>query len=225
MSLRRGAFRSAVAAVVLLALLLVPNTARSATAVPIAVVGDSYTAGSDEGGNGERSWPQVAWRLLAREGVEVNATVAAEGGAGYGRRGNRGGLFQDLTARAVRHNDALVVFFGSRNDEQVDPQAFPALTADTFRLARQSAPGAKFLVIGPPWPTAAPPLAVLRIRDTLRAQAATAGALFVDPIEKGWFVGRQDLIGRDGVHPNDAGHEFMAVQIAALIYDQLSIRV
>lgn len=199
--------------------------ARASDAAKIAVIGDSYTAGSSEGGNGVRAWPSIAWDLLAAEGVEVDADVAAEGGAGYGQRGVRGSVFQDLTARAVRRGDALVVFFGSRNDQPVDPRRLPGLAADTFLLVRYAAPAAKILVIGPPWPTASPPPAVLTIRDSLRDQAAAVGGVFVDPIAQGWFVGRPDLIGPDGVHPTDAGHAYMAARIAPLIYEQLTIRL
>ena len=59
----------------------------------------------------------------------------------------------------------------------------------------------------------------------LRDQAAAVGAVFVDPIAQGWFVGRPDLIGDDGVHPTDAAHAYMAARIAPLIYDQLTIRL
>jgi lysophospholipase L1-like esterase len=52
--------------------------------------------------------------------------------------------------------------------------------------------------------------------------AGTIGATFVDPIAEHWFVGRPDLIGADGVHPNDAGHQYMADRIAPLIRTQLS---
>ena len=191
----------------------------------IAVIGDSYTAGSGEGGNGPMSWTAQAWNLLAQRGVQVQADVAAEGGAGYGQPGSRGSVFQDLTARAVRRNDALVVFFGSRNDQPVNPTQLPALAAGTFHLARYVAPEAKVLVIGPPWPSSTPPPAVLAIRDTLRAQAAAVDATFVDPIAEDWFVGRPDLIGHDGIHPTDAGHAYMAAKIAPLIYHQLTTGV
>lgn len=108
-------------------------------AAHIAVIGDSYTSGSDVGGNGAQSWPTLAWKLLAQRGLDVEADVAAEGGAGYGHPGDRGRVFEDLTAQAVQRSDALVVFFGSRNDQPVDPQKFPALAADTFQLARFAA--------------------------------------------------------------------------------------
>lgn len=191
----------------------------------IAVIGDSYTTGGDQGGLGAKGWTAKAWQLLAREGVPVTADVAAEGGAGYGTRGDHGSVFEDLTADAVKPADALVVYFGSRNDQGVDPTQLSILAYGTFQLARNSAPSAKFLVIGPPWPTADPPDNVLRIRDALKYQAGVAGATFIDPIAAGWFVGRPDLIGKDGVHPTDAGHAYMAQKIAPLIDAQLARRI
>ena len=188
----------------------------------IAVIGDSYTTGGDLGGLGSNGWAARAWQLLARQGLPVTANVAAEGGAGYGTRGNHGSVFEDLTADAVKPDDALVVFFGSRNDQWVDPTQLSVLAYGTYQLARRTAPSAKFLVIGPPWPTADPPDTVLRIRDALKYQAGVAGATFIDPIANGWFVGRPDLIGKDGIHPNDAGHAYMAEMIAPLIRSQLS---
>jgi lysophospholipase L1-like esterase len=187
----------------------------------IAVIGDSYTTGGDLGGLGPKAWTARAWQWLTQQGIPVSADVAAEGGAGYGTRGNHGSVFEDLTAHAVKPDDVLVVFFGSRNDQGVDPTQLSILAWGTFRLARSTAPKARFLVIGPPWPTADPPEAVLRIRDSLKYQAAIAGATFIDPIAEGWFVGRPDLIGNDGVHPTDAGHAYMADKIAPLIGAQL----
>ena len=49
--------------------------------------------------------------------------------------------------------------------------------------------------------------------------------MFVDPLAEGWFVGRPDLIGADGVHPNDAGHAYLAEKIAPLIRSQLTVAV
>jgi lysophospholipase L1-like esterase len=190
----------------------------------IAVIGDSYTTGTDEGGQGPRAWTARAWRTLAHQGVQVAADVASEGGAGYSVRGNHGSVFEDLTARAVHPDDALVLFFGSRNDEGVDAPRLAGMVHDTFALARRTTPSAKLLVIGPPWPTADVPEWVLQIRDIVDAQAAAVGAAFVDPIADRWFVGRPDLIGADGVHPNDAGHAYLAEKIAPLISEELSGR-
>ncbi|HJT90514.1 MAG TPA: GDSL lipase [Mycobacterium sp.] len=187
----------------------------------VAVIGDSYTTGTNEGGQGPRTWTALAWQTLARQGLQVTVDVASEGRAGYGVRGDHGSVFADLTLRAVKPEDALVVFFGSRNDQGADPELLDGMADDAFDLARRAAPSATLLVIGPPWPTADVPESVLRIRDILRAEARAAGAVFVDPLAERWFVGRPDLIGADGVHPNDAGHAYMADKITPLIRAQL----
>lgn len=196
----------------------------SASPNRIAVIGDSYTAGFEETGRGAANWTERAWQILAGRGVYVSADVAAEGGAGYAVRGNRGSLFGDLTSRVVRPDDALVVFFGSRNDQDVEPGQLSRLIADTLGLARRTAPGARMLVIGPPWPTADVPGNVWQIRDILSTEARVVGADFVDPLAERWFVGLPDLIGPDGVHPTDAGHAYMADKIASLIGSQLPKR-
>lgn len=190
----------------------------------VAVIGDSYTTGTTEGGQGAKAWTARAWQVLARQGVQVAADVASEGRAGYGVRGDHNSLFQDLTARAVKPDDVLVVFFGSRNDQGVDPVVLSDMANDNFDLARRTAPAARLLVIGPPWPTADVPESVSRIRDILNAAARAVGATFVDPLADGWFVGRPELIGEDGVHPTDAGHAYMADKIAPLIRTQLPER-
>ncbi|MDI3315839.1 MAG: SGNH/GDSL hydrolase family protein [Mycobacterium sp.] len=190
----------------------------------VAVIGDSYTNGTDAGGLGAQSWTARAWRMLAQRGMRVLANVAAEGRAGYVARGDHGSVFEDLTAAAARPDDALVVFFGSRNDQGADPALLAEKARDTFGLARRVAPTARLLVIGPPWPTADVPDGMLQIRDILNAEARAAGATFVDPIGDRWLVGRPDLIGPDGVHPNDNGHAYLADRIAPLIGAQLSRR-
>ena len=188
----------------------------------VAVVSDSYTTGTNMGGLGRRGWTSVAWGQLAQQGSRINADVAAEGRAGYWQRGDHGSVFGDLTARAVRPDDQLVVFFGSRNDQGADPMLLGGLAHDAFEQARRIAPGARLLVIGPPWPTADVPLAVLQIRDVLRMQAGFVGADFIDPIAERWFVDDPSLIGVDGVHPTDAGHAYLAGRIAPLIRSQLT---
>jgi GDSL-like Lipase/Acylhydrolase family len=188
----------------------------------VAVIGDSYTTGTDVGGLGPNSWTAHTWRTLAKPGLRIASVVAAEGRAGYGVPGDHGSVFEDLTARAVKADDVLVVFFGSRNDLDVDPVLLARRTHATFALARRLAPSARFLVIGPPWPTAGVPRPLLVIRDVLAAAAWAAGAAFVDPIRDRWFVGRPELIGADGVHPTDAGHQYLAEKIVPLIRWQLS---
>ena len=220
-----------VSAAVAVALLVVavpqrPTEARLLTTeaplARVAVIGDSYTNGTDLGGIGAAGWPARAWDILAGQGKPVSADVAAEGRAGYGVRGDRGSIFWDLTARAVRPDDRLVVFFGSRNDEPVAVTEVVNQARGAFDLAHVIAPKARLLVIGPPWPTADVPAQILRIRDALAVVARSTGARFVDPLAERWFVGRPDLIAVDGVHPTDAGHQYLADRIARLVGAQLA---
>ncbi|WP_166904843.1 GDSL lipase [Mycobacterium sp. DL440] len=188
----------------------------------IAVIGDSYTTGMlAEGGMGPRNWASLAWQKLAQRGVQVDADVVAEGGAGYEARGNHGSIFADLTPRAVQPDDALIVFFGSRNDKDADLGAVARLTHDALTMARQAAPTARMLVIGPPWVNADVPPNLFGVRDILRDQARQVGATFVDPIAERWFFDNPELIGVDGIHPTDAGHAYMADKIAPLIGKEL----
>ena len=195
----------------------------------VAVIGDSYTTAGDsyttadkEGENGATGWPTQVWRALTRHGIAVTPTVVAEDGAGYSTAGESGNVFEDLTVLAVKPNDVLVVFFGSRNDIDVDPTRLSVAMFGTFKVARQIARSAKFLVVGPAWPTADPPKSIRRVRDVLEYQAALAGATFVDPIAGRWFVGRSDLIGPEGLQPTDAGHTYLAAKLAPLIGAQLN---
>jgi hypothetical protein len=198
---------------------------RETPPVRVAVIGDSYTTGTGYGGQGPKSWTARTWQLLAHQGLNIAPDVAAEGGAGYGTPGNRGNIFSALANRVIRPDDALVVFYGSRNDENVDPLLMAGVIHDALDVSRRVAPKAQLLVIGPPWPTADVPSDVLAMRDVLADEARIEGATFVDPIAERWFVGSPDLIAKDGIHPNDAGHAYMANKIAPLIGAQLPKRV
>ena len=189
----------------------------------IAVIGDSYTSGSPQGGTGDKRWTAVVTGLLNSRGFAVTTDVGAEGGSGYVHGGNHsGGVFADKIDAAVKPEDKVVVFFGSRNDSRALEGQMAHATCEAFRKAEMAAPGAQLLVIGPPWVNASPPPSVLAARDIIRNRSQELGLHFVDPIADGWFVDRPDLIGSDGVHPTDAGHQYMADKIAPLIQEILS---
>lgn len=189
----------------------------------VAIIGDSYTSGSPQGGNGDRRWTAILTAQLRERGIDVDARVGAEGGAGYVQGGRRTGeVFADKIAVAVRPNDSLLVFFGSRNDSRASRAQMARATCDTLRNAEIAAPAARLLVIGPPWVDANPPHYILQARDILRDRTDELGGQFVDPIADGWFVDRPDLIGTDGVHPTDAGHEYMAQKLEPVIEQELT---
>lgn len=182
----------------------------------IAIIGDSFTEGSDEGGLGWRGWPAVMRHDLLETGMTVDLDVSAEGSAGYAHPGYDQNIFSDK-ADVLGGDDDLVIFFGGVNDGDVDPVGLKTAVHSTFAKAKTAAPHAKFIVIGPAWPAGDPSDAITTVRDVIHDQATEAGMEFVDPIAEKWLVGAPDLIGADGVHPTDRGHEYLADKIAALV--------
>ncbi|WP_170215058.1 SGNH/GDSL hydrolase family protein [Mycolicibacterium phocaicum] len=188
----------------------------------VAVIGDSYTQGSSQGGVGEYSWPEVAWRLMREQGVRVAPEISAVGGTGYLHKGLTQAAFSDLIKEAVRPDDKVVVIFGGMNDTGEPINEVSIAVRQAFELVHERAPRARLVVIGPVWPGRNPERAVLAVRDVIRAHALNAGAVFVDPIQEGWFTNRPDLIGADHIHPTDAGAVYLAERIAPRITEVLT---
>jgi lysophospholipase L1-like esterase len=188
----------------------------------VVVIGDSYSAGAADGGGSSDAWPAMAWKNLTAQGVPVSLGVAAEGGSGYIQRGVNGGIFGEKIDRAVGVDDALVVLFGSGNDEVFTPDQLGPVVRDDLARVKALAPRAKVMVIGPCWPYPDPSPEVRMVRDVLRDQAAQAGAIFVDPIDNHWLQVGDELIGVDHIHPTVAGQKYLADKIAPLIKSQLT---
>jgi lysophospholipase L1-like esterase len=169
----------------------------------IAVYGDSYSAGSDEGGNGPAGWPA---RLADRLDVEVR--LHAVQGARY-VGGSGGGTFLEQVQGAPEPDADVVVIFGSRNDTGAPSEEITAQAAATYDAVRSASPDADLVVIGPAWSDEAVPADTFLARDAVLAAAEAAGLPFVDPLEEGWFFGRLELIGADAIHPTDQGHAYL----------------
>lgn len=181
----------------------------------VAVVGDSYTGGSQMGGNTPTSnWVSVMVSQFRRDGVEMEARKDAVGESGYISPGSKDVTFGQLVSRAVQPDTQALVLFGSRNDSGQPgiEQAVLAACAE----ARKIRPGILIVVVGPPWVNEDVPLLVSKNRDEVAAGARAIGATFIDPIAERWFMNPDtaSFIGADGIHPNDAGHTFMGQQIA-----------
>ena len=187
----------------------------------ILVIGDSLTEGSGEGGGGYTGWPARVWPSLTSSVGIVLPILSGEGGSGYVHPGNSGSVFGERAASLASPEDELVVFFGSSNDSVASPSALASAARDTFAKTKAAAPAAKLLVIGPVALSPSPPAEIARIPGILRDEAQAVGAVFVDPIAEGWLATNPELIGSDGVHPNDAGHQYLAERIGPLIRDAL----
>lgn len=187
----------------------------------VVVIGDSYTGGSGQGGVGPSGWPEVSWSELRNEGLALTPDVSGSGGSGYVTRGIDGTTLPDAAARLVSPDDSVVVYFGGLNDNGVDPVLVRDAARQTFAATRATAPCARLVVIGPAWPNAAPAPTILGVNDVLRDEAIQAGAVFVNPLAERWFGDDPSLIGADSVHPNDAGHQYIAQRVEPVLRDVL----
>jgi hypothetical protein len=185
------------------------ETSDSSAAPILAVYGDGYSAGSTLGGQAAAGWPA----LMAQQ-LDADLRLHAVSMAGYAAIGTSGEDFSALVAANPVPDAAVTVVFGSRNDIGNAASAISQGAAETFQLVRTAAPTTQLVVVGPAWSNADVPDDLLALRDAVRAAAEAAGATFVDPVAQGWFSSPGDLIATDGISPTDAGHAFLASQIA-----------
>ncbi len=189
----------------------------------VAVIGDSFTRGTEMGGyRAAEAWPALVQQQLHERQIDITMAVGADRGSGYVKRGSKGTAFGDQIPNVVSAETRLVLIFGSLNDGSVAAGDLAPVVRHTLLTIKDVAPCANLVVIGPPWKDAEPPARILGVRDIVRDEADSAGATFIDPIADMWFAGRPELIGPDGVHPTDEGHGAMASRIAPLIAQQFA---
>jgi hypothetical protein len=182
----------------------------------ITVIGDSYTAGTAQGGIGDANWVWLLDSSLQASGLDGVIRGAGLPKSGYVARGTEDQTFGEAVAQDVSDQTDLVVFFGSYDELLQDPGTVAPAARAAFIEAQTAAPDADLLVIGVPWPNASVPTQVDMLNGILRTAATDVGATFVDPAAEGWFAD-DGLIGADGAYPTDAGHERMAELIRPLI--------
>jgi lysophospholipase L1-like esterase len=187
----------------------------------LAVIGDSYSAGSRMGGRGDDGWPALVARHFA-----ATLDVEAVQGRGYRNPGRvePGHTFPEQARALVSkwHGDVLIVF-GSRNDSHAAPARLRQTAEGTLRYLRSHLPDTRILVIGPMWPTPLPPGGDPEGDRAAVAAAARSvpGIAYVDPMDPPWFSGRNiDLIGDDGIHPTDGGHRYLSRKITDLLVQE-----
>ena len=191
-------------------------------AVKIDVLGDSYVAGTVEGGLGPANWTRLVGTRFSEHGDTVDLNVMAQPGAGYIARGNEGLMFREIATLRLREDADIVLVFGSRNDGvQTDDAMYSAAQALYADIAKR-APGARIIAVGP---VAAGDPSQDFAQANNEAMARAAGGedvRFVDAPAGGWFAGdTTGLLSADGVHPTDGGHEYLAEKLFPLLEEAL----
>jgi len=203
-----------------------PSTQSASGSGPvIAVVGDSYTTGSDMDSGAASNWSALMAEELRRDRYQLQLYVEAGAGSGYTTDGERGLDFEQLARLSMPTDADLIIVFGSLNDSRSTPSTVAVAARSLMTWLQDEHPDASVLVIGPPWIDEQVPTNLLLIRDEVRTAALDIGAAFLDPLAEGWFAGdAASLIGDDGVHPTDAGQRHLAERITPSVERLLASR-
>ncbi|MGY1601174.1 SGNH/GDSL hydrolase family protein [Geodermatophilus sp. SYSU D00815] len=202
-----------------------PTSTATAPAAPeapaappvLAVYGDGYAAGNEQGGLGPAGWPAL---VAGSTGTELALHAASQ--AGYASVGVGGQDYLGLVESAPEADAAVTLVVGSRNDRGQNPAVVRSQAAQVIASVRETAPGSVVVLVGPIWSDGAPPADLLAERDAVRAAAEAAGVGFVDPLATGWFAAPAGLISPDGVSPTDVGHAHLATLIAPVVTSALA---
>jgi lysophospholipase L1-like esterase len=177
-------------------------------------LGDSYTTGWNGYGLGARGWPTIVGRALGWR--VINLAVA---GTGFVNPGWTNQPLATRIASAIRAKPQVLVVATGHNDRRFGASAAAAASHRDLARLRRALPNALILVIAPIWADGRPPASLLGLRNALKREAATIGALFLDPLSGGWFAGPSHrLIGGDGIHPTNAGHRHIAELVLAFLH-------
>lgn len=192
-------------------------------------VGDSFSEGS--GGD----WWWDSWAMKAGRPLGWHIIPSAVGSTGYLANGGGGGKvkYRDRVASDVTAlNPDIVVVTGGYNDTGEFTAAQEGDEAALLYAAIKAAnPAATLVVCGPNFPTGITALGTATdFRDAIKARAVAAGALWVDPVQypagASWITGNGKVgltngsgnadfyTGTDGVHPSQAGHDYLARRFA-----------
>lgn len=186
----------------------------------VVVIGDSLSTGY--GSSPADAWPNLLATEPGNGSMQLQLRNAAQNGSGYLNPGANGSTFALQVEQAVTPDADLVVFFGSENDLGHDPAELGTVAARTLAAAKDRAPQAALLVVGPPAYSTPPEATRLAVRDAVKQAAQDAGARHVDPIARGWIVGDVDrLVGPDGLHPSLEGQHDLREKMEPLILEAL----
>lgn len=199
------------------------------------LIGDSHAGGSNENTHGY-TWPRLAMDDLRISDFWNNAI----GGSGYTVNGQGTTYYNRVATDVTPWNPDIVLVQGGYNDgSQTLSTVFSAATTLYTKLL-SDLPSAKIIVVGPFNPSATPDSVALNLDTGLRARALSAGLPYVSLISGDVIDGKGTVvlnagpwitasnaaayIGTDNVHPNDAGHDYLAKRFTQA-YEALDISV
>lgn len=197
---------------------------------PLALfIGDSYTAGD--------SSAELSYGCRAAVEMDWLCALSARAGTGYisGGPANRwvdphSGRSLSFRERiphlAAQYDPTYVLLDGGRNDLFPPREDTYATMLSTIAEARRTWPRAQIVFIRPRF--LAHPSDDLgfddRFIESLQADPATQGVIFIDPIS--WLAGTDTsaLLSKDGIHPNSEGENRLTTAFRKSLYYSLISR-
>lgn len=172
----------------------------------VAFLGDATTAGQGASSPGAR-WSTL---LSGEQGwVELNLGVP---GTGYAADGSFPGqrAYARRVADVVAGAPDAVVVSGGRSDELTDND-YADSVGQVFVELRQGLPQARLVATSPVWDDDVPPEELAELGRVVRSQVENVGGTYLDVGQP--LQGRPELVGPDGVQPDDAGHAAIAAAV------------
>lgn len=179
-------------------------------------VGDSYPAGT---GAGSR---QGSWACTTARELGWNCNLDAQGGTGFvadGRRNNGTSqpMIGRLPATEQRYLADVVVVDAGRNDATFRSADVAGAIAAYLRAVRAAWPKAQLVVIEPYFLNRRARVLSTFVTQRLRQETERLDGQLIDPVGEGWVppAASSGLTDPDGVHPNPAGHRYIARHLTA----------
>lgn len=208
------------------------------------VVGDSITGGSGENtGSGNGTWPSQAGSYLGW----ADGWNQSIGGTGYVVPGSATTIGNRVAQDVLPYAPERLVIWAGYNDQLESEATVKNAAAAVLQQVASGSPSTTTYVVGPWVQSGNPSPTSVRTDEALRAAAREAGVAFVSPrtgtvygvdgavvaTQRPWITGtgnatnqvgdgNADLyVGADGVHPNDAGHRYIARRMALALEQAL----
>lgn len=193
----------------------------------IAGFGDSITDGSSQNqGAGQGTWLKRFGRLTGAP----DTWDQSRGSTGYITPGSFATLPDRALRDIVRYRPDVVIMWAGYNDQTVDPVGLESIrraAVQTIDTIQSGVPNVDIIMGGVWEPTGSPTQSPLLTNEVLKQVAFQKDLAFVEPItgkvydrfenivfDNGapWITSANAsvFIGGDAVHPNNAGHQYLA---------------
>ncbi|MFC4243331.1 SGNH/GDSL hydrolase family protein [Gryllotalpicola reticulitermitis] len=174
----------------------------------LAVLGDSYTAGTQ--------LPELSddYAVLTARALGMRANVVGWPGSGYVNPSACGGHpFSRQLAQALSPVPRILVIEGGTNDYTYSDARLRSAAASLVATVKREAPTTRIVLLGPAITPRRPAADMRRVDATLASVAKAEDVGYVSALS---WLAPADLAG-DHLHPNEAGHQVYAKSLSAAL--------